>query len=101
MVRDLLLCVSFCHSTFPLCASDRWMGLIGVCATIASLKAHDMRPLSLPRGTELRKLWGLPLTIAGCGLRCIRPFLRTLSLPFVTPEYFFLKFLSLVECLME
>ena len=47
MERDLLLCVSFCHSTFPSHTGDRWMGLIDVCATMAFPKAHDMRPVRI------------------------------------------------------
>ena len=77
------------------------MGLVAVCATMASLKAHDMRLPFLPHKTELGKLWGPPLATAGFGLRCIRPFLQTLSLPLGTPESSFLKFMPLVKCLME
>jgi len=100
MAMGLLLYMSFFHSTFLSRISDRWTGLISVCVTMASPKAHGTRPPSLPRGIELRKLWGPPLTIVGCGLWCIHPFLRILSLPSGIPESFFLKFLLLAEYLM-
>ena len=101
MAMNLLLYVSFCHSTFLSHIGGNWTGLIGVYATMVSLKAYDTRPPSLTRGTKIRKLWGPPLTTVGCGLWCIRPFLRTLSLLLGTPEFFFLKFPLLEECLIE
>ena len=100
MVMDLLLCVSFCHSTFPSHIDDRWMGLIGACATMASLEAHDMRlPFSL-NGSELDRLWGPPSTIAECGLWCICLFPQSLSLPLGIPKFSVLKLLLLVKYLV-
>ena len=81
MARDLLLCVSFCHSTFPSHIGDRWTGPTSVHVTMVSPKAHDMRPLSSSCVTELRKLWGPPLTTAICGLQCIRPLLHGIIFP--------------------
>ena len=100
MVIGLSLCVSSCHSIFPSCISGRWIGLTDICATMTSLKAYDMRPPFLLRGTELRKLWGLLSVTVECGSRCTRPFRRILSLPLGTLESFFLKFLLLVKCSM-
>ena len=94
-VRGLQLCVSFCHSIFLSHTSDKWMGSIDVCATMAFLKAHDRILLFSPHRTKLKKLWGLLSTTAECGLQCTRPFHQTLSLPLGIPESFFLKFLLL------
>ena len=101
MATGLPLCVPSCHSIFPLHTSDRWMGPIDVCATMVSPKAHDIRPLSLPREIVLRRLWGPPLATTGCGLRCIHHFHQTQSLPLGTPGFFFLIFLLLVKCSTE
>ena len=68
MVMDLLLYVSFCHSTFLSHIDDKWMGLIGAYATMVFPEAHGMRLLFSPHESELERLLDPSSTTAKCGL---------------------------------
>ena len=56
MAMDILLCVSFCHSTFRSYTDDKWTGLISAYETMVFPEEHGTRLPFLPHGSGLRRL---------------------------------------------
>ena len=97
MGMGLLLSVLSCHSISLLHTSDKWTEWGDACATMAFPVVYDKKLLFLPHGIRLKRLLGLPSTIAVCVLLCTRPYLQTPSPPLGILESYFLVFL-LFQC---